>query len=74
MNNQDKQKLNTIDTFLSLIREEFDWIETSKQKDFYGAPWTPELIEKYKDYWDWEYLTDNKSLPWSEELIEKYRN
>ena len=35
---------------------------------------TPQLIEKYKDKWDWMILTDNPNIPWSIELIEKYKD
>jgi hypothetical protein len=37
-------------------------------------PWTPELIERYKDKWNWRYLSDSKTMPWSVELIERYKN
>lgn len=33
-----------------------------------------ELIEKYKDKWDWNKLSYNKNLPWSEKLIEKHQD
>jgi hypothetical protein len=32
------------------------------------------LIEKYKDKWDWQGLSENIFLPWSIELIEKYKD
>lgn len=34
--------------------------------------WTPELIEKYADKWDWDELSNNKSIPWSLNFINKY--
>ena len=34
-------------------------------------PWTIELIEKFKDYWNWSKLSANQYLPWSLTLIEK---
>jgi hypothetical protein len=35
--------------------------------------WTENLIEAYKDSWDWEKLSGNPSLPWSFKFILKYR-
>ena len=37
-----------------------------------GLPWSLDLIERYKDKWDWYELSKNHSIPWSEELIEKF--
>ena len=45
-----------------------------------SIPWTIELIEKFKEKWDWEYdnwsgyegLSGNPTLPWTLELIEKF--
>ncbi len=31
-------------------------------------------IDKYKDCWEWEYLSSNKGISWNENLIEKYEN
>ena len=59
---------NIIDIFCE--RLDFDW----------GLPrnnailFTPQIIEKYKDKWDWMTLTDNPNIPWSFELIEKFKN
>ena len=41
-----------------------------------ALPWTEELIELYKDKWNWGVhgLSLNKALPWTEELIEKYED
>ncbi len=36
-------------------------------------PWSIALIEKYKEKWDWNSLSHNKSLPWSIALIKKYK-
>ena len=33
-----------------------------------------QLIEKYKDYWNWRWLTYNDSIQWTEELILKYED
>lgn len=35
-------------------------------------PWTEELINKYKDHWDWDVLSVNEYLPWTENLIDSY--
>lgn len=34
--------------------------------------WTESIIDRYKDQWNWESLSDNKALPWSDELIDRY--
>jgi len=30
------------------------------------------LIERFKNYWDWNVLSENDSLPWSAELIDRF--
>jgi hypothetical protein len=35
---------------------------------------TLDLLEKFRDYWNWEDLSQNQFLPWSIELIGKYRS
>jgi len=37
-------------------------------------PWTTELIEYYKEEWDWKELYENKSIPFTEDLIDRYVN
>ena len=37
-----------------------------------SLPWSEELLERYKDKWNWKILTRIESLPWSESLIERY--
>ena len=37
-----------------------------------GNFWTPELVEKYRDEWDWACMSMNTALPWSEEFIDTY--
>jgi hypothetical protein len=40
-----------------------------------SIPWSEELIEKYKDKWNWDIgMSSNRSLPWSETFLEKYNN
>ena len=36
-------------------------------------PLTIELISIVEDKWDWEILSDNRSIPWSGELIAKFK-
>jgi len=31
-----------------------------------------ELIDAFKDRWDWYWLSDNAALPWSAELLEPF--
>src|SRR5690554_1334511 len=35
-------------------------------------PLSDELLEKYKSYWNWEFLSKNIYLSWSEDLITEY--
>lgn len=51
-------------------KENIDWNELSYQ-DF---PFTPEMLHRFRDWWDWKYLSGNSALPWSEELIERFKN
>jgi hypothetical protein len=39
-----------------------------------SEPLTYEIIEKYKNFWDWYSLSQSQLLPWNENLIEKYKN
>lgn len=36
--------------------------------------WTIDIIDKFRDSWDWIELSQNKSLPWSIELINRFVN
>lgn len=65
--------------------DNLDWESASLNK---SLPWSEELIEKYKDKWEWGHkeeredgsiayvmgLTSNPKLPWSIELIRKFQN
>lgn len=65
--------------------DNLDWESASLNK---SLPWSEELIEKYKDKWEWGHkeeredgsvayaigLTSNPSLPWSIELIKKFQD
>ncbi|MCF8222307.1 MAG: hypothetical protein K9J25_04110 [Bacteroidales bacterium] len=37
-------------------------------------PLSNELIQRYKDLWKWDLLSDNTNLKWSDRLIEKYED
>ena len=38
------------------------------------VPWSLDILEKYKDYWDWDHLSLCASLPWSVDLIERFKD
>lgn len=46
------------------------WEDLSWNK--YIVQWTPKIIERFKEHWDWNGLSRNTSLCWSDELIRKY--
>ena len=83
---QIKKAKNQLSTVFSLIQSDeairlvniLKRIETDKGIEFLcsfeNINWSVELIEKYKDQWNWFYLSRNTSLPWSIELIEKYKD
>ena len=83
---QIKKAKNQLSTVFSLIQSDeairlvniLKRIETDKGIEFLcsfeNINWSVELIEKYKDQWDWRGLSRNTSLPWSIELIEKYKD
>ena len=83
---QIKKAKNQLSTVFSLIQSDeairlvniLKRIETDKGIEFLcsfeNINWSVELIEKYKDQWDWGRLSRNTSLPWSIELIEKYKD
>lgn len=37
-----------------------------------GTKWTPQIIEKYQEHWNWTGLSNNENICWSDELIYKY--
>lgn len=37
-----------------------------------GLPWSYELIEKYKNSWDYYQMSYNDDIPWSEKLIDEH--
>jgi hypothetical protein len=38
------------------------------------VPFSQDLLERYKDRWDWESLSNNESMPWSLELLECFKD
>ncbi|MDJ0625358.1 MAG: hypothetical protein QNJ31_03215 [Candidatus Caenarcaniphilales bacterium] len=36
-------------------------------------PWSSELLEEFKDNWDWGILSESYFLPWSTDLIQKFK-
>lgn len=34
--------------------------------------WSDDLIQKYSNYWDWDWLSRNPSIEWTERRIEKF--
>ena len=38
----------------------------------YQLPWSIPFIDRFIEFWEWEYLVWNKSLPWSIDFIEYY--
>jgi hypothetical protein len=51
--------------------QNINWMRLSQNKIL---PWSPELIEKYKDKWEWKWLTMNQSIPWNLELIKQFED
>jgi hypothetical protein len=37
-----------------------------------SLPWSPELIDRFADFWDWNSLSDSSVLPWSIDLIMRF--
>lgn len=38
-----------------------------------GIKWTENLIDSYKNYWDWKGLSKNSKIKWTENLIDRYK-
>jgi len=36
--------------------------------------WSENLIERFRDKWDWKRLSENISLPWTVEFIDNYKD
>lgn len=37
-----------------------------------ALPWSAEFIDRFSDFWDWEWLCMNEGIYWNTELIELY--
>ncbi len=37
-----------------------------------ALPWSAEFIDRFIDFWDWEWLCQNKGVPWNAELIDRF--
>ena len=58
-----------LDDFLSEFKdlEKIHWWDFCRETNI---PWSNELIAKYQNLWDWEYLHRNPSVNWNFDLIE----
>ena len=80
-----KNKASDLLDILEQHKDNLNWEAASHNK---SLPWSEELIEKYKDKWEWGHeeiredgklsmisgLTSNPKLPWSIDLIRKFQN
>lgn len=37
-----------------------------------ALPWSAQFIDRFIDFWDWEWLCMNEGVPWDNELINQY--
>ena len=47
--------------------------EGSRLSSNEAIPWCEDLIEEYKEKWNWRSISENKRIPWSVDLIKKYK-
>lgn len=65
---------------LESFKEQIDWRGEEEDSFFYSVAagesiiWSLELIEKYKDRLNFNYLSMNEQIQWSEQLIDKYKH
>lgn len=65
---------------LELFKDKIDWDGEVEDGFFYSVAsgihiiWTPELINKYQDRLNFNYLSMNDQVQWSEQLIDKYKD
>ncbi len=52
---------------VSDIQNIFEYFSKSK-----GIIWTDELLEKYKEKWNWHSISENNSIFWNEKRIDKF--
>lgn len=44
------------------------WKELSENLD-----WTEQMLEKYKDKVNWEYISGNRNIEWTSDMLEKFK-
>lgn len=55
---------------LERFKERINWYILSDSKN--ETVFTPDNLERYKDYWDWTNLSDCRQLNFSYEIIDKF--
>lgn len=64
---------------LESFKDQIDWKGEVEDSFFYSIAagdsiiWSPELIEKYKNQLNFNYLSMNEQVQWSEQLIDHYK-
>lgn len=56
-----------LDLYIANNHSAFLWLSYSTE-----VPWSIQLLERFKIYWGWEFLSTNEGLPWSIELVDQY--
>lgn len=59
--------------FETLLTERPDLIQFDALSSNRNISWTPEIIERHKDEWNWKYLGINNSVEWTPELLRRYK-
>jgi hypothetical protein len=67
----------TEETF-ETYKERLPWIANSLSIQSISRtknlPWSNDFITKYRNNWQWWFLSHNEGIEWNESLIEKFRN
>ncbi|WP_318350811.1 hypothetical protein [Aquipluma nitroreducens] len=69
-----------VTNLLEVFKDQIDWEGEVEDGFFYSVAsgnhiiWTSELIDKYQDRLNFNYLSMNEQVQWSEQLIEKYKD
>lgn len=66
---KNKWDINSLSFIVNKTPIVLNWEKLSSSNNI---EWSPELIEKFADYWDWDSLSDNGSLPWNYKLLIKF--
>ena len=56
---------------MKLLLHNPDWVRMSLSE---RMPWSENLIDQYRCFWNWEDLSYNESIPWTAGLIKKFEN